>query len=118
MDAYERAIISQAQALVDLVLVSPSSVQVEIYRMWKKAFGLSSSPTQVSNSPNMTPSPASLSSSEPSNGTSLETQLTSMLASLETLTQRLRVYAGPNYHGTEIYGPTKLWLKALTTVTT
>src|SRR5437879_2094905 len=118
MDVFERAITSLERQLVDFLLHSRSSERVEICKMLKSLCEAYSFLTPATNSPNATQSQASPLSSERSSGISLGTELTLMLASLETLTQLSQELCGPGLRGQEINHTTKQWLNYLTTATT
>lgn len=118
MDAYEQATISLAHLLAVSRRACPSSEQEVISKTWKSLCGLYSSRIQATNSPNATPSPESPTASEPSNGTDLETELTSMQSSLETFTQQSQSLYGLPLDGVLMVTEIVRLLNSLSTVHT
>src|ERR1700722_1695093 len=96
----------------------PNLVQEVTYKMLRSLLDQYSSPTPDTNSPSSTPSSAQASVLEESNGTSLETEVTSMLVKLETLTLRWRESSGRKLVGQEITYEIRDLLSNLFTVTT
>src|SRR5580692_6772660 len=117
MGAYERATTLLAQAQDGSVPHSVSSELAAICRMLKRVLDQYSSPTQVGNSPNATPSPESPTASARSSGTDSEMGLTSMPANLEILIPQLLRWYGQIWDGPETLGKTKLLLDNLFTAT-
>jgi len=100
----------------DLVPAYPNSALEGIYRTLRSLYDQSSSQTPDTNSASSTPSPANPSASGPSSGTCSETELTSMLANLETHIRLLQDLYGQRWDGLG-FPQTRLLLSNLFTAT-